>query len=149
MEHLSDPLEQLTRSVREVIHVVVGVVPFCTKNWLVLKNVLVSEEKRLSRSCVDSEFLYHMLLRDWHLYIYIYIKEEIKLKTDLIENEKKYFFKHHRLVGSEDISISNRGQTRKTLKSNKYFKVKVVIFTILSLIYYPYTVNLPNVLKVY
>ena len=32
----------------------------------------------------------------------------------------------------------------------KYFKVKVVIiFTVLSLIYYQYTVNLPNVLKVY
>ena len=31
----------------------------------------------------------------------------------------------------------------------KYFKVKVVIFTVLSLIYYQYTVNLRNVLKLY
>ena len=43
----------------------------------------------------------------------------------------------------------NRSQTTEIYKSwAKYFKAKVVIFTVLSLIYYQYTVNLPNVLKV-
>ena len=42
---------------------------------------------------------------------------------------------------------SNR--ERNLQKLSKYSKVKVVIFTVLSLIYYQYNVNLPNALKVY